>query len=226
MHVIHDGQIRDRGAIVAFLLSATIHLGLLYGLGLRSPLLQNSASADPLNVTLVRPSPESPPLPGPSDSAQSFDQKQSEPAPPSSLSSSDDHPRQDRTGHAGLQSQPGTVLPHYFLNSEVDIPAEPLTLPSIVLPEQAFISKLYGTVRVRVFIDFQGNVDSIEILESHPRYPPFEEVAMNALKETRYVPAKLYGQAVNSQKIVEVIFNPYEDSAYGGEVQPRLPAEN
>lgn len=222
MHVIHDEQIRDRGAIVALLLSATIHLGALYGLGLRFPPLQNGASTNPLNVTLVRPFSESPPLPDPSDSAQSFDLKQSEPAPPAS----GDHPRQDRTSHAGLQSQPGTVLSHYFLNSEVDIPAEPLTLPSIVLPEQAFISKLYGTVRVRVFIDLQGNVDSIEILESHPRYLPFEEIAINALKETRYAPAKLYGQAVNSQKIVEVIFNPYEDSAYGGEVQPRLPAEN
>lgn len=101
---------------------------------------------------------------------------------------------------------------HYFLSSDVDVPAEPISRPSIIYPEHALLSKLSGTVRARLFIDVEGRVNSIEIVELQPAYPPFEEIAINALIETRFSPAKRFGKTVNSQKVVEVFFNPYEDS--------------
>ncbi len=101
----------------------------------------------------------------------------------------------------------------YFLSSEVDVPAEPVSRPSIIYPEHALLSRLSGTVRARIFIDLDGRVNSIEIVELRPPYQPFEEIAINALIETQFSPAKRFGKPVNSQKIVEVFFNPYEDNA-------------
>ena len=121
-------------------------------------------------------------------------------------------------GHAAPQPEPGNAPAaspgmHYFLSSEVDVPAEPVSRPSITYPEHALLSKLSGVVRARLFIDVDGRVDSIEIIELRPHYPPFEEIAINALIETRFSPAKRFGNPVNSQKVVEVFFNPYEDVA-------------
>lgn len=101
----------------------------------------------------------------------------------------------------------------YLKNNEVDERAAPLDRPNIIYPEQAFNSKISGKVRVRVFIGYDGRVDTVYVEASEPKFSEFEKIAINALKDTLYSPAILHGQPVSSQQVVEVVFNPHEDVA-------------
>ena len=96
----------------------------------------------------------------------------------------------------------------YYRNSEVDVQAEPLVQGPLILPEQAYLSKLAGTVRARVYIDEHGTVVSVDIVHAGPVRGVFEEAALEALAQVRYRPAILAGQAVKSQKLIEVKFDP------------------
>ena len=78
----------------------------------------------------------------------------------------------------------------------------------LILPEQVYLSKVAGTIRARVYIDEQGTVVSVDIVHAHPVRGVFEEAALEALSQVRYRPAILAGQAVKSQKLIEVKFAP------------------
>lgn len=211
MYAERYSQIKTRSAIFALLLSAAIHLAVPLVFDSHSQIRRDGVQAR-LSVSFAPPVSELPPIQEGKTIATQSPESYFPETETSRLLGARPHHRV--TNLIDLDTQPGIgTTSYYFLNSEVDIPAEPLTLPNIVLPEQAFISKLSGKVRARVYIDPEGRVDFIVILESRPPYPPFEEIAINALKETRYVPAELSGQTVGSQKTVEVVFNPYEDSA-------------
>lgn len=108
----------------------------------------------------------------------------------------------------------------YLKNNEVDERAAPLDHPKIIYPEQAFNSKISGKVRARVFIGYDGRVDTVYVEASEPKFSEFEKIAINALMDTLYRPAILYGQPVASQQVVEVVFNPYEDVAADQALQP------
>jgi TonB family protein len=117
-------------------------------------------------------------------------------------------------GIPGRAAQAGSsvpLAPRYYRNSEVDIQAVPVSRGPLVFPELAFLSKLSGTVKARVYIGEDGAVESIQVVEVRPRKGIFEEAALEALRQVRYKPAEIAGQPVKSQKLVEVKFNPYED---------------
>lgn len=205
---MQHGEIENRNlgsAVIALLLSVAIHLGalLVIGPGFRGgSILQPGQHLNSLahafaslNANLARESPGQP-LVTKTDDIQNHLKIDGSEVPSSEK----------------IASRNETV---YLLGSEIDVPAEPISRPNIVYPEQAMLSRLAGRVRIRIFIDIEGRVNSLETLESQPPYPPFEEIALNALMETRFKPATRFGQPVNSQKIVEVLFNPYEDSASG-----------
>jgi TonB family protein len=205
---VHHGEIENRNlrsAVIALLFSVAIHLGALLAIGpgfIGNSILQPGQPLNSLahefvsvNANLVRKSPGQP-LVTKTDDIQSHLKIDGSEVPSSEK----------------IASRNETV---YLLGSEIDVPAEPISRPNIVYPEQAMLSRLAGRVRIRIFIDFEGRVNSLETLESQPHYPPFEEIALNALMETRFKPATRFGQPVNSQKIVEVLFNPYEDSTSG-----------
>ena len=205
MHAGNEVDTKSRSAVIALLLSVIIHLGMLLAIGphpLSKPYHPLEVSLKPSengssspSISLIEQSHELLPEPV----AHDIDRNRWKPDISQSFPSEENSDPVKKTT--------------YFINSEVDILAEPINRPSIVYPEQALLSKLAGKVRVRIFIDLEGRVNSLELLESQPPYGPFEEIAVNALKETRFKPAKRFGQAVNSQKVVEVLFNPYEDSA-------------
>ena len=121
--------------------------------------------------------------------------------------------------HAGISassSQDGSsvpLAPRYYRNSEVDAPATPIERGALVIPELAYLSRLQGTVRARVFINEDGSVESVQIIEVKPRGGIFEEAALEALRQVRYKPAEIAGQPVKTQKLIEVSFNPYEEQA-------------
>ena len=123
-------------------------------------------------------------------------------------------PDRESVGVAGQKTQAGSSLPlapRYYRNNEVDIQAVVVSRGPLVFPELAFLSKLPGTVRARVYIGEDGSVESIQVVSVRPREGIFEEAALEALRQVRYKPAEIAGQPVKSQKLIEVKFNPYED---------------
>jgi len=125
-------------------------------------------------------------------------------------------PEEPREGIAASTAQSGSTLPltpRYYRNSEVDLPATPVERAPLLIPELPFHSKLQGAVKARVFINEDGTVESVKIIEAKPVGGVFEEAALEALRRVRYKPAEIAGQAVKTQKLIEVSFNPNEEQA-------------
>ena len=117
-------------------------------------------------------------------------------------------------GLAASRTQEGgsiPLAPRYYRNNEVDAQAVPVSTGPLIYPELAYLSKLEGSVRARVFISETGVVESVEIIEARPRRGIFEEAALEALRQVRYKPAEISGERVKSQKLIEVKFNPRAD---------------
>jgi TonB family protein len=122
--------------------------------------------------------------------------------------------REKRRGIHASRTQEGSsvpLAPRYYRNSEVDAQAIPLSTGPLIYPELAYLSKLEGSVRARVFISEEGVVESVEVLEARPRSGIFEDAALEALSQVRYKPAEISGARVKSQKLIEVKFNPRGD---------------
>ena len=122
-----------------------------------------------------------------------------------------------RTGplHAGppraLANATSAPLPlRYYRDAEVDRPAQPVSQVPLIYPENAYLSRLAGAVRARVYIDDKGSVVSIDVVDAKPIAGVFEDAAVQALSQLRYRPALVAGRPVMSQKLVEVKFDPYE----------------
>lgn len=116
-------------------------------------------------------------------------------------------------GIAGERAQTGSsvpLVPRYYRSREVDVQAVPVSSGPLVYPELAYISKLHGSVRARVFISEDGIVESVQVVDAKPRRGIFEEAALEALRQVRYKPAEIRGSRVKSQKLIEVKFNPYD----------------
>jgi TonB family protein len=117
-------------------------------------------------------------------------------------------------GIAGERAQLGSsvpLVPRYYRSREVDVQAVPVSSGPLVYPELAYISKLRGSVRARVFISEDGVVESVQIVAAKPRRGIFEEAALEALRQVRYKPAEIRGSPVKSQKLIEVKFDPYDE---------------
>jgi TonB family protein len=111
--------------------------------------------------------------------------------------------------------------PRYLASSELDERAAPLELAPLVYPEKAYLNRIPGTVRVRVFISRAGAVDRAEIVAASPA-GHFEAAALEAVRRSRFSAGRKDGQAVPSQKVIEVSFEPY-GAAPEGE-QPKKPS--
>ncbi len=99
--------------------------------------------------------------------------------------------------------------PRYFTSREVDVPAALLEQPPLVYPEDPYLWKLAGKVRLRLFIGEDGRVESAEVVSARPP-GHFEQAALDAGRAIRYQPALLGGRPVRSQKQIEVEFDPHE----------------
>jgi TonB family protein len=122
----------------------------------------------------------------------------------------------EQSGLTAKLAQAGSTIPspvRYFRNNEVDVPATPISRAPLILPEHAYFSRLHGSVKARIFISEEGAVESVHILEVKPVSGIFEEAAMEALRQVVYAPALIAQQPVKTEKVIQVIFNPYEESA-------------
>ena len=96
----------------------------------------------------------------------------------------------------------------YLSSSEVDERAVPLEMAPLLYPKTAYINRIRGMVRVRVYISAAGRVDKAEVVDAAPK-GHFEEAAIDAVQRTTFTAARKAGRAVASQKLVEVEFDPY-----------------
>ena len=122
-----------------------------------------------------------------------------EPAAPS--------PAGTRAAPAVAADRAATRPDPYFTAREVDTPAVARERPPLIYPENPFLWKLRGTVRLRVFINEHGTVDRAQVLYAHPP-GEFEEAALEAAGRLVYDAAIKNGRPVKSQKVIEVSFNP------------------
>jgi protein TonB len=79
----------------------------------------------------------------------------------------------------------------------------------LIYPENPFIWKLGGVVRLRLLINEHGTVDAAEVLSAKPE-GEFEEAALAAARRLVYDPALRNGRPVKSEKLIEVTFDPHE----------------
>lgn len=102
----------------------------------------------------------------------------------------------------------GPAPAKYFRSDELDERATPIEVAPLVYPEQAYINRIPGTVRMRIYISSDGRVDRAEIIAASPPNH-FERAAIDAVQRTRFHPARKGGRPVPSQKLIEVEFDPY-----------------
>lgn len=96
----------------------------------------------------------------------------------------------------------------YLTSSEVEERAVPLEMAPLLYPKTAYVNRIRGMVRVRVYISAAGRVDKAEVVDAAPK-GHFEEAAIEAVQRTTFTAARKAGRAVPSQKLVEVEFDPY-----------------
>lgn len=113
-------------------------------------------------------------------------------------------------GNSPLESSGAISESRYFDSSEVDLKAEPIELAPLVYPEAAYIRRLPGIVKMRVYISASGTIDAVDVVSADPP-DLFERAALDALLKTRFKPAELFGHPVASVKTVSVNFDPHSD---------------
>jgi protein TonB len=102
------------------------------------------------------------------------------------------------------------VLPlRYLPVAEVDRPARPRGTVPLIYPENPYIWKLGGVVRLRLLISERGTVDAAEVVSAEPE-GDFEEAALTAARRLVYEPALRNGHPVKSEKFIEVTFDPHQ----------------
>lgn len=102
--------------------------------------------------------------------------------------------------------------PKYYLSSEVDVRAAPLKMQALIYPAEAFQLRLYGVVKLRVFINENGGIDAVNVIEANPP-GVFDSAAVAAMVTSKFSPAEKNGHSVKNQKLIEIKFDPYENIA-------------
>ncbi len=93
----------------------------------------------------------------------------------------------------------------YFTAEEVDRVAYPLRDVGLVFPPGRAGIDYFGTLRMDVYVDAQGRVDRVDVLEATVP-AAFRASAVHAFEQARFEPARRWGRAVKSVKKVEVRF--------------------
>ena len=120
------------------------------------------------------------------------------------------------------QTKPRKGTARYLLSSELDERAAALELAPLVYPETALLNRIAGSVQVRVFISRTGAVDRAEIVSASP-VGHFEQAALEAVRRSSFSAGRKDGQAVPSQKLIEVSFDPYGAEPEGEQAPKRPP---
>lgn len=97
----------------------------------------------------------------------------------------------------------------YFSTREVDVGAEPSNEVLLRYPLIEYRQRLGGVVRFTLFINAQGGLDKVYLIDATPP-GHFEEAALEAVNKLQFIPARKNGREVKSRKTIEVVFDPSE----------------
>lgn len=220
---MHDARSR---LLLAILISAALHLSLIYCVTVRAPM---SLSA-PLAARLQREPPALDALPTPAAQPALLD-----PASRPAL-----HPLPAARGTPPARTQSRTVAPPAAeLPGPLQLPSPPpdSALPSVAMPlladptwytaqqldsypralssvqpaypAQAAQEGLGGEVTLVLLIDERGSVEEVSVAQAVPE-GYFEAAAVAAFRTIRFEPARRDGRSVRSRILVRVSFDPGE----------------
>lgn len=97
----------------------------------------------------------------------------------------------------------------YYTASELDQRAVQANDVQLVYPKDAYQMRIRGSVRLRLLISERGKIDGVSVVASEPA-GVFEANALAAAHALEFTPAVKDGRKVKSQKLIEVVFDPYE----------------
>lgn len=111
--------------------------------------------------------------------------------------------RAEKTAQA---PEPGIHVPRYYSTRDLDGKPAPLAQIWPDYPESAARRHLGGTVTIRLFIDEEGSVESVEAVEADPP-GYFEQSVIRAFQGARFTPGIRGGKPVKSQLVLRVSFD-------------------
>jgi periplasmic protein TonB len=197
---------------VAVVLSATLHLYLIYGLSLRP----SHGSADRVSIinarllpepavmkwtTLAVPAPQRIRIPPVLPPVPSLPEPIESPVPAAqALPDGDRSPEPE----VSIGSLPDPV--HYAAR-DLDVYPQPLIRIEPLYPQAALAGEIGGSVTLLILIDESGRVSDVSVVDASPQ-DVFEESARRALAATAYTPAQKDGRAVRSRILVRFDYDP------------------
>ena len=103
--------------------------------------------------------------------------------------------------------------PDYVAGGTLDPGPSPLQEIEPTYPEEA--KRQEGSVVLRLLISEAGTVDNVAVVRA---YPPglFEQSALEAFGKAKFSPGKMFGVAVKSQIMIEVMFTPINRGKVSG----------
>jgi periplasmic protein TonB len=198
---------------VAVVLSATLHLYLIYGLALQSTrgpadhpsiinarllsepaVMKRQTLAAPAIPQLRRVAPGPPQVP-------SLPEPVETPAPPAQAFSAADLGPEPEVAVASLPD------PVHYAAKELDVYPQPLIRIEPVYPPAALAGEIGGSVTLLILIDESGRVTDVSVVDASPQ-DVFEESARRAVAAGAYSPAQKDGRAVRSRILVRFDYDP------------------
>jgi len=107
----------------------------------------------------------------------------------------------------------GKDSPNEFIREDYKIEADEMPAPvggiktiqeKVIYPEDAKDEEIEGTVLINTFINEKGDVAWAEIFKSEN--PIFDSSALNAIKQTKFIPGKQKRKNVKVQIVIPVSF--------------------
>lgn len=100
----------------------------------------------------------------------------------------------------------------YFKAADLDVRAEALNEARIIYPNEAVRARMTGQMKVEIYINREGRIDAVEIIEANPP-GVFDQAVLDAIRQIAFSPAQRGGLAVNSLKVIEVPLDPTREIA-------------
>jgi protein TonB len=201
---------------VAVVLSATLHVYVIYGLApqptqratdrvsiisarlLPEPARQKrpTLAAPAMKRNLIPPQPHVSSVPVPIEipvpAAQQPQAEDPSPAPEVSTASLPD--------------------PFHYAARELDVYPQPLNRIEPTYPQTALSGGIGGSVTLLVLIDESGRVTDVSVVDASPQ-DVFDESALHALAVTAYSPAQKGARAVRSRILLKIDYDPFAAAA-------------
>lgn len=194
------------------MLSATLHLYLIYGLSLRAThgyadrvsiinarLLSERAVM--IGATMAAPATKRSRIPPARPQGPSLREPIETPVPAAQASPARDRSPEPEVSTASLPD------PVHYAARELDVYPQPLNRIEPVYPQTALAGEIGGSVTLLLLIDESGRVTDVSVVDASPQ-DVFEESALRALAAAAYSPAQRDGRAVRSRILVKVDYDP------------------